>query len=144
MATNEKAADSSASDVATDRKLRRKVIGLAASGAVGGFLFGFDSSVVNGAVNAIQQEFGLNAAITGLAVASALLGCALGAYVAGRIADRLGRIPVMLIGAVLFLVSAIGSGLAIAAWDLTLWRLIGGLGIGIASVIAPAYISEHE
>ncbi|PPF63361.1 MFS transporter [Clavibacter michiganensis] len=129
-------------DVKTDKKLRRKVIALAAAGAIGGFLFGFDSSVVNGAVDAIQDEFSLTAAFTGFAVASALLGCAVGAYVAGRLADRLGRIPVMLIGAVLFLVSSLGSGFAFAAWDLTVWRLVGGLGIGIASVIAPAYISE--
>jgi SP family sugar:H+ symporter-like MFS transporter len=129
-------------DVKTDKKLRRKVIALAAAGAIGGFLFGFDSSVVNGAVDAIQDDFSLTAAFTGFAVASALLGCAVGAYLAGRLADRLGRIPVMLIGAVLFLVSSIGSGLAFAAWDLTVWRLVGGLGIGIASVIAPAYISE--
>jgi SP family sugar:H+ symporter-like MFS transporter len=129
-------------DVKTDKKLRRKVIALAAAGAIGGFLFGFDSSVVNGAVDAIQDDFSLTAAFTGFAVASALLGCAVGAYLAGRLADRLGRIPVMLIGAVLFLVSSLGSGLAFAAWDLTVWRLIGGLGIGIASVIAPAYISE--
>ncbi|SMQ62524.1 sugar porter family MFS transporter [Agreia sp. VKM Ac-1783] len=129
-------------DVKTDKKLRRKVIALAAAGAIGGFLFGFDSSVVNGAVDAIQDDFSLTAAFTGFAVASALLGCAVGAYLAGRLADRLGRIPVMLIGAVLFLVSSLGSGFAFAAWDLTVWRLIGGLGIGIASVIAPAYISE--
>jgi SP family sugar:H+ symporter-like MFS transporter len=129
-------------DAKTDKKLRRKVIALAAAGAIGGFLFGFDSSVVNGAVDAIQDDFSLTAAFTGFAVASALLGCAVGAYLAGRLADRLGRIPVMLIGAVLFLVSSLGSGLAFAAWDLTVWRLIGGLGIGIASVIAPAYISE--
>ncbi|MBF4633600.1 sugar porter family MFS transporter [Agreia pratensis] len=129
-------------DVKTDKKLRRKVIALAAAGAIGGFLFGFDSSVVNGAVDAIQADFSLTAAFTGFAVASALLGCAVGAYLAGRLADRLGRIPVMLIGAVLFLVSSLGSGFAFAAWDLTVWRLIGGLGIGIASVIAPAYISE--
>jgi SP family sugar:H+ symporter-like MFS transporter len=129
-------------DHATDRKLRRKVIGLAVAGAIGGFLFGFDSSVVNGAVSAIQSGFGLSAAITGFAVASALLGCAVGAYLAGRLADRWGRIPVMLLGSILFLVSALGSGLAFAAWDLVIWRIIGGLGIGIASVIAPAYISE--
>jgi SP family sugar:H+ symporter-like MFS transporter len=141
MATNGRAAQAD-TDVKTDKKLRRKVIALAAAGAIGGFLFGFDSSVVNGAVDAIQDDFSLTAAFTGFAVASALLGCAVGAYLAGRLADRLGRIPVMLIGAVLFLVSSIGSGLAFAAWDLTVWRLIGGLGIGIASVIAPAYISE--
>jgi sugar porter (SP) family MFS transporter len=119
-----------------------KVIALAVAGAVGGFLFGFDSSVINGAVDAVEGEFGLSPSLTGFAVASALLGCAVGAYLAGRIADRWGRIPAMLVGAVLFLASALGCGFAFAVWDLILWRLVGGLGIGIASVIAPAYIAE--
>jgi SP family sugar:H+ symporter-like MFS transporter len=119
-----------------------KVVGLAVAGAVGGFLFGFDSSVVNGAVNAVQNQFKLSATLTGFAVASALIGCAIGAYGAGRIADRWGRIPAMVIGAVLFLASAIGAGLANGVWDLVLWRVVGGLGIGMASVIAPAYIAE--
>jgi len=119
-----------------------RVIGLAVAGAVGGFLFGFDSSVVNGAVDAIQQDFGLDPTITGIAIASALVGCAVGAELAGRLADRFGRVPVMLIGAILFLVSSIGSGLAFGVWDLVVWRLVGGLGIGIASVVAPAYIAE--
>jgi sugar porter (SP) family MFS transporter len=122
--------------------LRRRVTGLAIAAAVGGFLFGFDSSVVNGAVDAIETEFALDPALTGFAVASALLGCALGAYLAGRMADRIGRIKVMLIGAALFFISAIGCAAAFAVWDLILWRLVGGLGIGIASVIAPAYIAE--
>lgn len=122
--------------------IKGKVIGLAVAGAIGGFLFGFDSSVVNGAVNAIQAGFGLSSTLTGLAVASALLGCAVGAYLAGRLADHWGRIPAMVIGASLFFLSAIGSGLAFSVWDLILWRVIGGLGIGIASVIAPAYIAE--
>src|SRR3954453_17922519 len=120
----------------------RKVIGLAVAGAVGGFLFGFDSSVVNGAVDAMADEFVMSEALTGFAVAVALLGCAAGAYFAGKIADRYGRIPAMKIGALLFLVSAIGTGLAFGVWDLIFWRLVGGLGIGLASVIAPAYISE--
>ncbi|MEO3941310.1 sugar porter family MFS transporter [Paenarthrobacter nicotinovorans] len=120
----------------------RKVIGLAVAGAVGGFLFGFDSSVVNGAVDAMADEFVMSEALTGFAVAVALLGCAAGAYFAGKIADRYGRIPAMKIGALLFLVSAIGTGLAFSVWDLIFWRLVGGLGIGLASVIAPAYISE--
>ncbi|GAA1964371.1 sugar porter family MFS transporter [Agromyces allii] len=124
------------------KSVNRKVIGLAAAGAVGGFLFGFDSSVVNGAVDAIQADFGLSAAVTGFAVASALLGCAIGAELAGRLADRFGRIPVMIIGAVLFLVSSIGAGLAIGVVDLIIWRVLGGMGIGIASVVAPAYIAE--
>jgi sugar porter (SP) family MFS transporter len=120
----------------------RKVIGLAVAGAVGGFLFGFDSSVVNGAVDAMKDEFALSEAVTGFAVAVALLGCAVGAYVAGKVADRYGRIPAMKLGAVLFLVSALGTGFAFGVWDLIFWRLVGGLGIGLASVIAPAYISE--
>ncbi|WP_247048479.1 sugar porter family MFS transporter [Arthrobacter rhizosphaerae] len=120
----------------------RKVIGLAVAGAVGGFLFGFDSSVVNGAVDAIKDEFALSEAVTGFAVAVALLGCAAGAYLAGKVADKYGRIPAMKLGALLFLVSAAGTGFAFGVWDLIFWRLVGGLGIGLASVIAPAYISE--
>jgi len=122
--------------------LNAKVIGLAIAGAVGGFLFGFDSSVVNGAVNAIEADFALSPEVTGIAIASALLGCAVGAALAGRLADWRGRIPVMLLGAVLFLVSSIGTGLATELWDFILWRLLSGLGIGIASVVAPAYIAE--
>ncbi|MDN4615036.1 sugar porter family MFS transporter [Leifsonia sp. F6_8S_P_1B] len=122
--------------------MRRRVTGLAIAAAVGGFLFGFDSSVINGAVDSIQEHFALNAFVKGFVVAIALLGCALGAYIAGRLADRWGRLKVMLLGAVLFLVSSIGAGLAFSVWDLGLWRVIGGLGIGIASVVAPAYIAE--
>lgn len=124
------------------RSTNARVIWLAIAGAVGGFLFGFDSSVVNGAIDPIQQTFGLTDSVTGFAVASALLGCAAGAYAAGRIADRWGRIPAMIVGSILFLVSAVGSGLAFGVIDLIVWRVIGGLGIGIASVIAPAYIAE--
>ena len=119
-----------------------KVIGLAVAGAVGGFLFGFDSSVINGAVEAITKDFALNTFLTGFAVAIALIGCAVGAFLAGRLPDRLGRIPVMLIGSGLFVVSAVGAGLAVGVGDLIVWRVLGGLGIGIASVIAPAYIAE--
>jgi len=119
-----------------------KVIILAIAGALGGFLFGFDSSVVNGAVDAIEGQFDLSASLTGFAVASALIGCAVGAYIAGRLADWKGRIPAMVVGAVLFFISALGAGFAFSVWDLVIWRLVGGLGIGIASVIAPAYIAE--
>ncbi len=124
------------------RKGQRRAILLSVSAAVGGFLFGFDSSVINGAVDAIETDFELSATVTGLAVAVALLGCALGAWYAGRLADKFGRPRVMLIGALLFLVSAIGSGFAFGVWDLVLWRVVGGVGVGIASVITPAYIAE--
>jgi len=130
------------STTSTKPSTNGKVIALAIAGAIGGFLFGFDSSVVNGAVDAIEGQFDLSSTLTGLAVASALIGCAVGAYIAGRLADWKGRIPAMVVGAVLFFVSALGSGFAFGVWDLVAWRLVGGLGIGIASVIAPAYIAE--
>ncbi|MGB3772896.1 MAG: sugar porter family MFS transporter [Rhodococcus sp. (in: high G+C Gram-positive bacteria)] len=119
-----------------------KVIGVTVAAAVGGFLFGFDSSVINGAVDSIQGRFGLGDVLTGFTVAIALLGCAAGAWFAGGLADRWGRKKVMMLGSALFIISSIGSGLAFSVPDLMLWRVLGGLGIGIASVIAPAYIAE--
>ncbi|MBM7461219.1 sugar porter family MFS transporter [Rhodococcus coprophilus] len=119
-----------------------KVIAVTVAAAVGGFLFGFDSSVINGAVDSIEENFALSSFVTGFAVAIALLGCAVGAWFAGRLADRWGRKRVMVLGSILFVVSSAGSGLAFSVPDLMLWRVLGGLGIGIASVIAPTYISE--
>src|SRR6187402_1404446 len=127
---------------ATPAKLNRKVIGITIGAALGGFLFGFDSSVINGAVDSIQQEFALSEALKGFAVASGLLGCAVGAWFAGSLADKYGRIRLMVVSAILFFVSAIGAGLAFGVTDLITWRIIGGLAIGAASVIAPAYIAE--
>jgi MFS transporter, SP family, sugar:H+ symporter len=126
----------------TAQSAHRKAIGLAFAAAVGGFLFGFDSSVINGAVTAIEGQFDLNSTVTGLVVAIALLGCALGAWAGGRLADRWGRTNVMVLGAVLFFISSILSAIAWSAWDLAIWRFMAGVGIGIASVIAPAYIAE--
>ncbi|MFG2906891.1 sugar porter family MFS transporter [Kitasatospora sp. NPDC048286] len=118
------------------------VVFITAAAALGGFLFGYDSSVINGAVSGIQEKFGVGSGVTGLIVSSALLGSAIGAAVAGRFADRYGRIKVMKAGALLFAVSAVGSMLPFSAWDLALWRVLGGAAIGIASVIAPTYIAE--
>jgi MFS transporter, SP family, sugar:H+ symporter len=132
----------SRTDAPDSGRLRRKVTGLAVAGALGGFLFGFDSSVVNGAVDAIGKDFKLSATLQGFAVAIALLGCALGAYLAGRVADRIGRTRTMIVGAVLFLASSIGAGLAVGVGDFMVWRVIGGLGIGVASVVSPTYIAE--
>ena len=124
------------------RSAHRKATALAFAAAVGGFLFGFDSSVINGAVDAIEGQFSLSSTVTGLVVAVALLGCALGAWSGGKLADRWGRTHVMVLGAVLFFASSILSAIAWSAWDLAVWRFMAGLGIGIASVIAPAYIAE--
>jgi len=118
------------------------VIALSSVAALGGFLFGFDSGVINGTVDALAHAFGTRAATTGFAVASVLLGCAVGAFVAGTIADRHGRRPTMLLNAVLFLLSAIATGLAGSAGVFIVSRLVGGLAIGAASVLAPMYIAE--
>ncbi|MFI5984807.1 sugar porter family MFS transporter [Streptomyces sp. NPDC051555] len=118
------------------------VIFITAAAAMGGFLFGYDSSVINGAVEAIRGRFDVGSATLAQVIAAALIGCALGAATAGRIADRIGRIRCMQIAAVLFTASAIGSALPFALWDLAVWRVIGGFGIGMASVIGPAYIAE--
>ena len=119
-----------------------KALHLATVAALGGFLFGFDTAVINGTVGAIEGAFEIGAGLLGFVVSSALLGCVAGAYLAGRLADRIGRVRVMMLAASLFLVSAIGSGLAFGPLDLILWRVVGGLGVGAASVIAPAYIAE--
>ncbi|MET8542231.1 sugar porter family MFS transporter [Kitasatospora sp. NPDC004799] len=118
------------------------VVFITAAAALGGFLFGYDSSVINGAVSGIQEKFDVGSGVTGLIVSSALLGSAIGAAFAGRFADRYGRIKVMKAGALLFAISAVGSILPFSAWDLALWRVLGGAAIGIASVIAPTYIAE--
>ncbi|MCX4577769.1 sugar porter family MFS transporter [Streptomyces sp. NBC_01571] len=118
------------------------VIFIAAAAAMGGFLFGYDSAVINGAVEAIRGRYDIGSAALAQVIAIALIGCAIGAATAGRIADRIGRIRCMQISAVLFTVSAVGSALPFALWDLALWRIIGGFAIGMASVIGPAYIAE--
>lgn len=126
----------------TPNAIRGRVIGVSIAAALGGFLFGFDTAVINGAVDALAGEFALGVALKGFAVSSALIGCAIGAWFAGPVANRWGRIPTMVVAAIFFLVSAVGSGLAFGVIDLIIWRVIGGFGVGAASVIAPAYIAE--
>jgi SP family sugar:H+ symporter-like MFS transporter len=115
---------------------------ISAVAAIGGFLFGFDSGVINGTVSALSNAFNADDIGTGFNVASVLLGCAVGALAAGPIADRAGRKPIMIITALIFAISAYGSGIADSSAEFIFYRLIGGLGIGAASVLAPAYIAE--
>ena len=124
----------------TPTRRNAKVIGVSVAAAVGGFLFGFDSSVINGAVDAIEGRFSLGSFTTGFVVAIALIGCAVGAWFAGSLADRWGRKKVMVLGSALFTISSLGSGLAFSVPDLILWRILGGLGIGIASVLSLIHI----
>ncbi|WP_350608364.1 sugar porter family MFS transporter [Pseudoalteromonas sp. MER144-MNA-CIBAN-0113] len=118
------------------------VIFISAVAAIGGFLFGFDSGVINGTVSALGNTFNSSSVATGFNVASVLLGCALGALAAGPLADKFGRRAIMIVTAIIFAVSAFGSGIADSSAEFIFYRLFGGLGIGAASVLAPAYIAE--
>ncbi|MFQ3669845.1 MAG: sugar porter family MFS transporter [Verrucomicrobiia bacterium] len=110
--------------------------------ALGGFLFGYDSGVINGAVEALQSSFQAGNMASGFNVASMLLGCAAGAFMAGRIADRFGRRAALFGAAVLFAISSWGAGIAGGSFEFVVYRVLGGLAVGAASVIAPAYIAE--
>jgi sugar porter (SP) family MFS transporter len=134
--------DSASAITDEDFSSGRTAVRIASVAALGGLLFGYDSAVINGAVDSIQEDFGIGNAELGFAVASALLGAAAGAMTAGRIADKIGRIAVMKIAAVLFFISAFGTGFAHEVWTVVLFRIVGGIGVGVASVIAPAYIAE--
>jgi len=109
---------------------------------LGGFLFGFDSGVINGTVDALQAEFNSDDVGTGFNVASMLLGCAVGAFFAGNLADKFGRRPAMILTGMAFIISAWGSGVSGGSAEFVTFRIIGGLAVGAASILAPAYISE--
>jgi SP family sugar:H+ symporter-like MFS transporter len=109
---------------------------------LGGFMFGYDSGVINGTQDGLEAAFDLSALGTGLNVGAILLGCAAGAFVAGRLADLTGRRTVMLMAAAAFIISALWAGAADASIHFVLARFVGGLGVGAASILAPAYISE--
>src|ERR1700761_6683227 len=109
---------------------------------IGGFMFGYDSGVINGTQAGLEKAFNLSKLGTGFNVGAILLGCAVGAFGAGRLADIIGRRAVMILAAVLFIVSALGAGAANSSMIFIIARFIGGLGVGAASVISPVYISE--
>jgi SP family sugar:H+ symporter-like MFS transporter len=109
---------------------------------IGGFLFGFDSGVINGTIDGLKTAFNSDSAGTGFNVASMLLGCAIGAFFAGRLADRFGRRTLLICAAIFFIVSAWGSGIAGSSLEFIFYRILGGLAVGAASVMSPAYISE--
>jgi len=110
--------------------------------ALGSFLFGFDTAVISGTTDALRLRFALDSSQLGLTVASALVGTILGSIVAGPPAERHGRRPMFLAVALLYVVSAVGCGLAWSWPSLLIFRFIGGIGVGAASVVAPMYIAE--
>jgi len=120
----------------------RFIILISVVATIGGFLFGFDSGVINGTVDGLQTAFNSDSIGTGFNVASMLLGCAIGAFFAGTLADKLGRRTILIVASIFFTISAWGSGVAEASAEFVFYRIMGGLAVGAASVLAPAYISE--
>ncbi len=110
--------------------------------ALGGMLFGYDTGVINGAIGPLKAYFTLNPRQEGWATACALLGCALGVAGAGALSDRFGRKKVLILSAVFFLVSAIGTAVPRTLIAFILYRILGGLGVGAASISSPMYIAE--
>ncbi|QQL49981.1 sugar porter family MFS transporter [Mucilaginibacter ginkgonis] len=110
--------------------------------ALGGFLFGFDTAVISGTVKLVKQNFSLNAINEGWFVSCALLGCIVGVAISGALSDKFGRKIVLILSAILFLVSALGCLWSHSFSELIGFRIVGGLGIGVASMVSPLYISE--
>ena len=119
-----------------------RLLFLAMAAAMGGFLFGYDTAVINGGEQQIQSVWNLSSLIHGLVMSSALWGTVIGAVCGGKVCDRIGRRPTLFWVGVLYLVSAVWSAFAFGPQDLMIARFIGGLGVGASSIAAPVYIAE--
>src|SRR3982751_220775 len=120
----------------------RYVTTLASGAAVGGFLFGFDTSTMNGALNGIEDSLGISAGALGFVTAISLIGCAAGAWFAGPVSEKFGRTRVMSLAGILIAVGSLGAALGSHLLLLGMFRLFTGVGIGAASAVVPAYIAE--
>ncbi len=118
------------------------LIFVAISAALGGLLFGYDTAVISGAIGNLVQYFDLSAAQTGWAISSALVGCLVGAFFSDAISDRFGRKKSMGVAAMLFLVCSIGTALPQSFTAFVIFRIVGGVGVGLASMVVPMYIAE--
>jgi len=110
--------------------------------AFGGFLFGYDTAVISGTISLVKAQFALTTAMEGWFVSSALVGCIAGVVIAGEMADLFGRKVSLIVSGVMFSISSLGCALCISQTELISYRFIGGVGIGIASMLSPLYISE--
>ena len=115
---------------------------LALVAALGGLLFGYDTAVISGTIDQVTEQFHLDSIMQGWYVGCALIGSIFGVAVAGMLSDRLGRRPTMLLSAVLFTAGSIGCAIATSFTELVIYRIVGGVGIGVVSIVAPIYISE--
>ena len=121
---------------------QRYLFRLAVIAALGGFLFGYDTAVISGTLFFVRTQFGLNPVMEGWYVSSALVGCVIGVSGAGWLSDKYGRKMVLLLTGSLFSISAIGCAVSANFTGLVIYRFIGGMGVGIASMLSPMYISE--
>jgi SP family sugar:H+ symporter-like MFS transporter len=118
------------------------IAAIVAVATIGGLLFGYDSGAVNGTQPGLKAAFNLDEAGLGFTVGSLLIGCFIGAFLAGRLADVMGRRNVMMLSAILFLIGALVQGFAGSQTIFVIARIMGGMAVGAASVLSPAYISE--
>jgi sugar porter (SP) family MFS transporter len=118
------------------------VVLIATVAAVGGFLFGFDLQIIGGVKLYIEEEFSLGSYGVGFAMASALLGCMAGPLLGGTLSDRWGRKPTLVFAGLLFAVGSIGSAMPTNVLEFDLFRFLGGVGVGLASVVSPMFIAE--
>ena len=119
-----------------------KILFLSIAAAMGGFLFGYDTAVINGGEQQIQSIWKLSSLMHGLVMSAALWGTVIGAFAGGKVCDRFGRKPTLLFVGILYFLSAVWSAIATDPYSLMIARFIGGLGVGISSIAAPVYISE--
>ncbi len=123
-------------------KVSSRTVFIAIVAALGGILFGYDTAVISGTTEVVKSQFGLTTGGEGWYVGCALIGSIIGVLVAGMMSDFLGRKKTMLISAVLFSISAIGCAVCADFTQLVIYRMVGGFGIGIVSIVSPVYISE--
>lgn len=115
---------------------------IALTAALGGFLFGYDTAVISGTIGFVKSKFALDAVMEGWFVSSALVGCIAGVSFAGELSDRLGRKKMLIASGLLFSISALGCTISASHTQLIIYRLVGGVGVGVASMLSPLYISE--
>ncbi|MBI2272556.1 MAG: sugar porter family MFS transporter [Bacteroidetes bacterium] len=115
---------------------------LTITAALGGFLFGFDTAVISGTISFVKEQYHMSTLMEGWYVSSALVGCIAGVAITGKLSNLSGRKKVMFLSALLFIISVIGCAITPGVFMLIIFRLIGGVGIGVSSVICPMYLSE--
>jgi SP family xylose:H+ symportor-like MFS transporter len=125
-----------------DKNNKNYILFIALSAALGGLLFGYDTAVISGAIGNLTEFFHLTPVETGWAISSALVGCLIGAFFSDYLSNRFGRKATMLITAVLFILNSIGTALPNSFTMFVIFRIVGGIGVGIASMVVPMYIAE--